>query len=448
MMSKLKFILALATACGLWLMTTACGGTWSSGAHPASSSTSARPAAPLPPGANESSDEAMVRFLEERVKQDPEDFSALNKLAGLYLRRVRETGNVEYLDLARRAARASLKSVPEISNASGLAALTEIEFSSHEFESARDHANRLIELDPSKAYPYGMLGDALLELGEYDRTTAAYRQMERHNDGLSDASETRLARLALLYGDQPQATRRLSNALALLLDRPAPPREAVAWTHWQLGEVAFATGDYETAEGHYRESLKVFPEYYRAHAGVGRVLEARGDLAGAIASYEQLVKRLPDPAFIATLGDLYKLAGREKEAATQYQLVEQIARLNAASVVLYTRQLALFYADHDMQAEAAYASAAAEYKIRRDIYGADAVAWTALKANKLPEAQMAMREALRLGTKDAMLLYHAAMIARAAGDPRAAGDYLERALKLNPHFAPLQSALARQALAG
>jgi tetratricopeptide (TPR) repeat protein len=108
-----------------------------------------------------------------------------------------------------------------------------------------------------------------------------------------------------------------------------PSREVVAWCRWQLGEVAFARGDYETAERHYRESLTTYPDYYRALAALGRVRAAQGDLAGGIEQYEKVVRRLPDPAFVAALGDLYKLAGKEKEAAAQYALVEQIARLSA-----------------------------------------------------------------------------------------------------------------------
>jgi tetratricopeptide (TPR) repeat protein len=176
------------------------------------------------------------------------------------------------------------------------------------------------------------------------------------------------------------------------------------------------------------------------------VRAAFGDLPAAIHQYERAVRILPDLQFVAALGDLYKLAGREKEAATQYGLVEQIGRLSAASGALYNRQLALFYADHDMKAEAAYADAVKEYEARQDIYGADAVAWTALKAGKTREAQAAIKEALKLGTRDAKLFYHAGMIARAAGQKDAANDYLKRALTLNPRFDPLQAVIAGNAL--
>jgi tetratricopeptide (TPR) repeat protein len=207
------------------------------------------------------------------------------------------------------------------------------------------------------------------------------------------------------------------------------------------------SGDYEGAERNYRESLKTFPDYYRALTSLGRVRAARGDLPVAIEQYEKVVGRLPDPSFLAALGDLYKLAGRDREAAAQYALVEQVARLSALNGALYNRQLALFYADHDMKAAEAYALAAKEYEVRRDIYGADALAWAALKANNIAAAQAAIKEALRLQTQDARLFYHAGMIARAAGDKSAAREHLARALALNPQFDPLQSQIARRALA-
>ncbi len=91
-----------------------------------------------------------IRFLENRIKSDPEDFSAHNKLAGLYLQRLRETGDQALIDLAFRSARASLASVQDVRNVGGLAALAQAEFASHQFVSAKEHALRLIELSRAK----------------------------------------------------------------------------------------------------------------------------------------------------------------------------------------------------------------------------------------------------------------------------------------------------------
>lgn len=399
-------------------------------------------AAALPPEADAS--EKAIRFLEDRVSRDRDDFIAYNKLAGYYLQRQRDTGSLSFLELAFRAARASLAAMPAEQNLGALTAITQAENVAHEFASSRDHALKLVELDPAKSYPYQMLGDALAELGDYDKAKAAFVEMQKRGGGTS--AETRLARFALIQGDVDGARFHFTNAAALALNQPNPSRETVAWCRWQLGEVAFSTGDYETAARQYRDALVTFPGYYRALASLGRVLAARGDVPGAIEQYEHAVSVIPDPAFVASLGDLYKLSGREKEAAAQYELVEHIARLGVISGTVYNRQLALFYADHEIKPADAYASAASEYAVRRDIYGADAVAWTALKAGKIVEAQAAMKEALRLGTRDAKLFYHAGMISRAAGDFASARDYLERVLKLNPQFDPMQALNVRRAL--
>ena len=55
-----------------------------------------------------------------------------------------------------------------------------------------------------------------------------------------------------------------------------------------------------------------------------------------------------------------------------------------------------------------------------------------------------MKDALKLGTNDAKLFYHAAMIADAANDKTAAHGYLKQSFALNPHFDPWQSETAKK----
>jgi tetratricopeptide (TPR) repeat protein len=426
------------------------------GLHLASCSTvEMAPTKPEPPANSETvsppvrSDTDAIRFLEDRVKRDPDDFIAFNKLASEYLQRLRETGDITYLDLASRAASSSLKILPAEQNKGGLISTIQVEYSSHEFAAARDHAKRLIEIDPNKGYAYQFLGDALLELGQYSEAEAAFRQMETFG-GIQTmtkvAMEQRWARLALLHGDNAAAKQHFASALKLATTMPEPPKETVAWCQWQLGETVFAGGDYKAAERYYRDSLATFPDYFRSLASLGRTRTAQGDLPGSLELLEKAVRILPDPSFVALLGDLYKITGREQDAQNQYALVEKIGHLSTLSGSLYNRQLALFYADHDLKADEAYTNAAKEYEVRQDIYGADAVAWTALKAGKLPEAQAAIKNALAQNTKDARLFYHAGMIANAAGNKDEAKRFLALALKTSPGFDPLQSLAAKAAL--
>jgi tetratricopeptide (TPR) repeat protein len=436
-------LLVLLFLCLAALLSVGCGSGLSSA--PSNSSSITVPAArPVPAGADGS--EQAIRFLEDRVKKDPDDFIALNKLTGYYLLRLHETGSATWLDLAARAARNSLKAIPAEQNAGGLSLLAQVEFASHDFASARNHAEQLTRLEPRKAYPFLQLGDALTELGDYEAAQSAFREMKKR--GSADvAASTRLARMAALTGDNARAEGLYAEALTLAVEAVPPSRETIAWCRWQLGETAFGVGDYDRAEKHYRDSLVTFPDYYRAHAGLGRALAAKGDLNGAIEHYERAVRILPDPVSVAALGDLLQIAGRTKEAEAHYALCEQTAKIGAAGGQLYNRQIALFYADHDLKSGEAYQLAKREFERRRDVYGADALAWAALKAGKIDEARQAVKDALRLGTQDAKLFYHAGMVARAAGDRATAQEYLRRALKLNPSFDPRQSQVAKQALA-
>ncbi|MEO7659852.1 MAG: tetratricopeptide repeat protein, partial [Pyrinomonadaceae bacterium] len=390
-----------------------------------------------------------ILFLEARIKNDPEDFIALNKLSSEYLQQMRVTGDVRYLELALKTAKASLAVLPAEQNKGALAALARAQFSSHDFAGSHESAMRLTEIDPGKAYVYQLLGDAYLELGDYDQAKDAFTRMKTLGaiQSLTDvAVEQRLARMAMLYGDSAVAKNHLRRAIRIAEDSPGIPAETVAFTYWQLGETALAGGDYKAAEASYRSSLNALPDYFKSLASLGRVRAAMGDYPKAIELLEKATTLMPDPSYVATLGDLYKLSGRPDEASRQYELVEQISKLNAARVGLYSREFALFCADRDLKLEDAYAAAAEEYKNRKDVYGADILAWASYKSGRLDEAKNAMSDARRLGTKDARFYYHAGMIEKELGNRSEAVRLLTAALKLNPAFDLIQSEKAREAL--
>lgn len=99
-----------------------------------------------------------------------------------------------------------------------------------------------------------------------------------------------------------------------------------------------------------------------------------------------------------------------------------------------------------MKLDEALAVARRERETRTDIYTSDVLAWCLYKKGQYAEAKAAIDDALRLGTRDASINYHAGMIYRALGERRAAAKHLQLALKLNPSFDVLQADVARQAL--
>ncbi len=188
------------------------------------------------------------------------------------------------------------------------------------------------------------------------------------------------------------------------------------------------------------------PDYHlRARRQTHAARLAAGDAEAAVDLYQKSLARVPLPDTAIALGDLYAKLGRTDDARKQYELVELIERTSAASGT-YSRTLALFYADHDMKLDDALQTAQQERAARSDIFTCDALGWVLYKKGDFAGAKAASDEALRLGTRDARIHYHAGMIARALGHKREAAINLQLALKLNPFFDVLQSDVARQAL--
>ena len=74
------------------------------------------------------------------------------------------------------------------------------------------------------------------------------------------------------------------------------------------------------------------------------------------------------------------------------------------------------------------------------------LAWALARNGRCGEAAAYSRRALRLGTQDALKLFHRGMIERCLGNRTAGAAFLRRALTLNPHFSVLWAPVARRAL--
>jgi tetratricopeptide (TPR) repeat protein len=236
-----------------------------------------------------------------------------------------------------------------------------------------------------------------------------------------------------LKGDATGAISDLKTAIHLG-KQENQPKENVAWAQWQLGAEYYAIGKLAEAESEYVQALDTYPKYYRSLAGLAQVRAAQKRYPEAIQLYREAITAVPMPEYIAALGDVYAKSGNLHEARKQYELVEYIGQLSALNKALYNRELAYFYADHGIKPQQGLALAQRELDYRRDIYAYDVVAWSLYQNGKFEEAREAVSKALKLGTQDAKLHYHAGMIYHRLGEREKAREHLRRALSINPHF--------------
>jgi tetratricopeptide (TPR) repeat protein len=277
-----------------------------------------------------------------------------------------------------------------------------ISLSQHHFREALDLARRARDLRPDDAWNYGVMGDALIELGDYPKAFDAFDKMMALRP--SAAAYARVAYARELQGNVEGALQAMQ--MAAKATAPQDP-EAQAWYAAQAGELYLRLERLDDADREYGRALFVFPNYPLAMIGRGKVKVARGDRDGALAIYLDQVKRTPTLDLAGRIGDLYAERGDAAQSERYYQMAEDAAGPGIAQT---EANLALFLADHNRKLPEAVKIAEAVAAERQDIFTEDALAWAYYKVGRLDDAAAASQRALRTGTREQPLLLRAAKI--------------------------------------
>jgi tetratricopeptide (TPR) repeat protein len=382
--------------------------------------------------------EQLIRYYQERAARDPQDSVTPSLLAQTYRRQARETGDFTCYDKADAAAAASLKLHPNylparLTRAAVLSAR-------HQFAEALRQAQALYK-ESGQAEVLYVVGDAQLELGQYAEAERTHREL--HDKDVTLPVESRLARLDELKGHTDEALRLMAVAAEEETDVNGN-RRSDSWYELRLGEMHWNAGHLEEAARHYEAALALNPDYPMALLFLARVRAAQGRDEEAIRLYGKAVGRYATVPALAELADLHARRGNEFLAKLNYDKIEQAAAVGGGA---YDRELALYYADHGRNLPKAVELARRDLKLRQDIYAYDTLAWALCQNGRAAEADKAMTEALKLGTRDATLFYHAGTIAYRLGDKERARGYFGHALAINPYFSTRYAPEARRLLA-
>jgi tetratricopeptide (TPR) repeat protein len=382
--------------------------------------------------------ERLIRNTQAAVARSPADPKSYASLGAAYFQRARETGNVSDYELAEQSLAKALDLAPaDFSADAALETMAEVCMGEHRFADALNYAQKALALGSGDLSPFAIVGDAYADMGEYDKAKDAYDRLTPPGLALSPratyARDSRLAYLRFISGDTVGAINLMKTAVSEGTEAHLPS-ENLAWLYYELGEFLSQAGDTAAADSSYLAALNAHPGDYRALASLARLRANNGQYAGAIELYQGAIAIVPMPIFVTELGDLYAKTGDQSEAEKQYALVEYIGLLGHINQVLHNRDLALFYADHDTKLADALDLAQKELEVRHDVYTWDALAWALYKNGKIAAAREASAQALRYGTRDSLLLFHAGVINEASGHRDEARGYLTQALAVNAHF--------------
>jgi tetratricopeptide (TPR) repeat protein len=381
-----------------------------------------------------------IEFYRARIVRDPRSARDYTQLAGLYLQRARETADNADLVRAEQTARHSL-ALRRGRNDEAVGVLASSLMGQHRFGEAHDAALELLRTDSTSIAARGLVAEAAMELGRYDEASRLFGMLETYQSDLGAAP--RLARWAELRGRPERARALLRQALAEAGRRHGMPREQLAWFHLRLGDLALRTGHLEEAERELDAGLAVLPDDYRLLGTLARLEAVRHQWRPAAETGELAVAQALDPATLGLVSDAWRALGDSAKAG-------EFERAMALSVLrqpgAYHRGWSLYLLDHGRDVSKVLANVTDELRGRHDIYGQDLLAWALHRSGRDLEARAPMGSALGLGTQDAMLYYHAGMIALATGDTATARAQLARALAINPWWHPTQPAETRALL--
>jgi tetratricopeptide (TPR) repeat protein len=364
-----------------------------------------------------------MTVLQERVEEVPGDWTAWTALGDAYTRRAVSTGDPSYYGRADEAFARSLELQPE-GNDGALTGQGALAASRHDFGTALALAEQALDINPYSAGALGVQVDALVELGRYEEAEVALQRMLDLKP--SPASLSRASYFRELHGDISGARLALEEALAF-----ASVESDKLFAIQQLGELAFAHGDPETALRHYEAGLRLRPGDPALLAARAEVRAATGQLAGALEDYEASVAGLPDPGHLAEYAAVLEAAGQQEEARRQHEAVRAGYQRLQENGSVVDMDLANYEAGLG-NGEAAVALAQQEHERRVSVHTEDALAYALHVAGRNEEALPHARAAEALSDQDGGIAYHRGLIEAALGLPEARAT-LQRAVDINPH---------------
>ncbi len=402
-----------------------------------------------------------------QIERNPQDYQSRLKMADLYIVEARATGNYGYYyPAALQMIDGVLEENPS-SKDDQFRALTSkavILLSYHKFEEAKEMGEKALAVNPYNSRVYGILTDANVELGNYEKAVEMADSMNAIRPDLR--SYSRVSYLREIYGDHEGAAK----AMELAIQAGYPGHEETSWSRTTLGNLYEEYGQLDKAKEQYDLALASRENYPFATAGLASVAWKKGDLKQAEKLYKKAIDTREEAAFYEDLALLYadmegKEAERKKARDQAFALLKGLAGEHGHSHGGHSHdgdkehshendhghshevglEMAQLYMKLDGNYDEALHHALHEYAERPDnIEVNQALAEIYLMQGKLKQAEEHYLKATATNSKNPRLMLIGGMIQKKGGDAQLGKEMMAKAMKTNPH---IKGELAKKAQA-
>ena len=366
--------------------------------------------------------------------QDPVLFA---EVGSAYVSRASTTAQPRFLSAAEDALQKSLELAPD-ENPEAATGMAQLANARHDFKGSVEWARKAIAENRYAAAPYGLLGDALFELGRVKAADAAYQKMI---DVRPDAASYIRASYALGYAGRSQ---RALAALELAARSVSPASEDAAFVLHQQGDVLYGLKRFARAEAANRTGMEMASGYAPPMVGAAESLTAQGRYDEAIELMEEATRILPSFSYLSALGDLYAFTGDSTMSEETYVKTDVALQALRDNGVLPDNDLILYDAGRGRDLAELLTEARAVYRDRPTAKTADALAWVLYLDGQTAEAHRLASKAVRLAPTESAHRFHLAVISEELGKDSAAARHAAKALALDPAFSLPDLAEARR----
>lgn len=376
----------------------------------------------LTPHSGNGKEDQAIELFQKNIRRDHEHIPYLERLGWSYIAKARSSFDQGFYRLAEQTALCMDSIKP--GNAEALLLRGHVLHNLHQFKQSESLAKDLIN-KRGWWFDYALLGDVLMEQGRLDEAVDAYQEMMDQKPGPQAYSRT--AHIRWLTGDLAGAIEMMEMA-SKASDARVP--ESAAWVSVRLAMYQLQQADFKRASDLFSYALKLVPDYPPALSGYGRLLMAKGEYQEAVSVLGRAVENNPLPEYQWILIDCLEWSGRKNEADIIHKdLISNGQKEDPRTVALYL-------ATYNQDLITAENLIKKELEKRADIFTLDALAWIYNAQGKHQQAYRYINQALKEGTKDARLFYHAGVIASVNGHYQEAQQWFRNALAVKHLLLP------------
>ncbi len=375
-----------------------------------------------------------VQKLMITLKTKPDDAKTKLLLAKEFIQEGRASGDFTYYN------KAALDLINEVlakdpKNQDALCIKGTVYLSQHRFAEGKEVAENLLKMNPYNSFVYGLLVDANVEMGDYQKAVEMSDKMVSVRPDIR--SYSRISYLREIHGDVPGSL----EAIKMAVSAGYPGYEDTEWARMVAAHLLEDSGKLDEAEAQYNLALGFRKGYPFATAGLGRIARYRKDYPKAIQQYERAKTAMADASFFEELIDLYRL-NNQPEKADEYAKI-LLNSLLADNISAKKDKDAGHFSDRDIAAvylkmnepEKALEYAQTEYDRRpQNIDACETLAWVFYKIGKPEKAAPLMATALRTNSQNPERLMKAGLISVANGQKTEGEALISKAMALKPYM--------------